>query len=349
MGLTANFSDPAWVEENAQQWCYENPDASICENVRSNYHYEMSLAANVTFIVLFGISFFGFVGVYAFTRKATAFTVALCLGLICEVLGYGGRIMGWINPWDENGFLMQICCLTIGPAFMAAGIYLCLRRIVAVFGPENSRIPPAYYTRIFIPCDVIALVFQAVGGALASIASSNHESVDTGSNIMIVGLAFQVVTILGFITVSTDFGIRVWRRYRVQGSSIFPQDPALVTMRSSKLFKGFLISLGLSAFLIMWRSVFRVAELSEGWDGELMTRQDLFIAFEGVLIAVAVLILNVFHPTLCARALFEGGGGMSGVWGFRGRKHRKMESEDKGIPLTTSASTSIRHENGSQV
>jgi hypothetical protein len=148
MGLEADFGNQTWVDENAQEWCYENPDAKICEDVPTNYDYSMSLSANVTFLVIFALSLFGFLGVYIYTRRATAFTVALVLGLLCEVLGYGGRIMGWINPWDENGFLMQICCLTIGPAFMAAGVYLCLRRIVAVFGPENSRIPPAYYTRI---------------------------------------------------------------------------------------------------------------------------------------------------------------------------------------------------------
>jgi hypothetical protein len=27
-------------------------------------------------------------------------------------------------------------------------VYLCLRRIVSAFGPENSRLPPEYYTRI---------------------------------------------------------------------------------------------------------------------------------------------------------------------------------------------------------
>lgn len=148
MGLKADFGNATWVEENAQEWCFENPNADICDNVRTNYDYDLNLAANVAFLVIFALSLLGFLGVYAFTRRGTAFTIALSLGLLCEVLGYAGRIMSWINPWDENGFLMQICCLTIGPAFMAAAIYLCLRRIVAVFGPENSRIPPAYYTRI---------------------------------------------------------------------------------------------------------------------------------------------------------------------------------------------------------
>lgn len=153
MAGNADFGNMTWVEEYAQEWCFNNPDSSLCDNVRSNYDYPMSLAANVTFIVLFGLSLIGFLVVYAITRRGTAFTVALTLGLICEVIGYAGRIMGWVNPWDENGFLMQICCLTIGPAFMAAAIYLCLRRIVAVFGPQYSRIPPPYYTRI-VSCPI---------------------------------------------------------------------------------------------------------------------------------------------------------------------------------------------------
>lgn len=113
----------------------------------------MSLAANATFAALFGISLIGFLATYILTRRGVAFTVAFVSGVILEILGYAGRIMSWKNPWDENGFLMQICCLTIAPAFLAAGIYLCLRRIVYVFGPENSRIKPEMYTRIvsFLP------------------------------------------------------------------------------------------------------------------------------------------------------------------------------------------------------
>jgi hypothetical protein len=86
--------------------------------------------------------------VYAATRRGLAFTLAMASGVVLEILGYAGRIMSYNNQWDENGFLMQICCLTIAPAFMAAGIYLCLRRIVYAFGPENSRLKPEWYTRL---------------------------------------------------------------------------------------------------------------------------------------------------------------------------------------------------------
>ncbi|KAK8061354.1 hypothetical protein PG994_007720 [Apiospora phragmitis] len=70
----------------------------------------------------------------------------MCLGLVCEVLVYAGRITSWKNQWGENGFLMQIICLTIGPAFMAVGVYFRLRIIVCMFGSENSRLKPGMFS-----------------------------------------------------------------------------------------------------------------------------------------------------------------------------------------------------------
>lgn len=148
MGIKADFGNPAWIDDSAQEYCYENPNDPRCEYIPGNFEYEVDLAPNVVFLVLFGLSLIGFATTWFLHRRATAFNVALICGVILEILGYGGRIMSANNRWDESGFLMQICCLTIAPAFMAAGIYLCLRRIVSAFGPENSRIPPAYYTRI---------------------------------------------------------------------------------------------------------------------------------------------------------------------------------------------------------
>lgn len=127
---------------------------ATCPISTSYYFYRVSLSANTAFITLFSLSLLGFLITYALTRRATAFTAAMVAGVILEVIGYAGRLLSWKNQWEQNGFLMQIVCLTIAPAFLAAGIYLCLRRIVYAFGPENSRIKPETYTRFvsFIFC-----------------------------------------------------------------------------------------------------------------------------------------------------------------------------------------------------
>lgn len=189
-------------------------------------------------------------------------------------------------------------CLTIAPAFLAAGVYLCLSRIVTAFGPENSRIKPHSYPLIFILCDVLSLVLQATGGGLASVATHEHRNPDTGNHIMIAGLAFQVFTLLLFILLALDFALRTYKRIKNLGSQ-YALDQRHAKLRRSWTFRGFLVALTLSTLCIFTRCVYRVAELSEGWEGHLMLTQKYFIGLEGAVIVAAVLLLNLFHPGLC--------------------------------------------------
>ncbi|PNY29074.1 Sphingoid long-chain base transporter RSB1 [Tolypocladium capitatum] len=324
--MSASNSLNTTAPVDMRTFCLHNPDSPDCDNVPSFYGYHINLAANAAFLGIFAASLLGYAVTLAVTRRGVAFNLALMLGLLCEILGYAGRVINWRNPWDENGFLMQICCLTIGPAFMAASLYLCLRRIVTAFGPENSRIPPEYYTRIFIPCDVVSLLLQATGGGMAAISFHNNDSNTTGTNIMVVGLSFQVATLVGFILASLDFALRT---HRASASSL-TSDPVFVRMRGTRRFKAFLAALALSTFCILWRSAFRAAELSEGWGGPIIRKQGLFIGFEGVLIIVAALALNVFHPIICAPELFASGGGLKGMWFVRRKGQHGGEKKARG-------------------
>lgn len=298
----------------------------ICPIDSSYYFYRMSLPANATLIALFSLSFLGYVAVWALTRRASAFSFALIAGTILEILGYAGRLMSWKNQWSENGFLMQIVCLTIAPAFMAGGIYLCLRRIVYAFGKENSRIKPEMYTRIFIPCDLLSLLLQAAGGGIASAKSHAHEDPKLGNDIMIAGLATQVATLFVFMLLCADFAISTRRRFKSLGAAAFDQNPHFVKLRSDWKFKGFLAALALATICIFWRSVYRVAELAEGWTGDLIKKQNLFIAFEGIMVIVAVLALNIFHPALCFKEGVQGEGGLGA--GRRKKKERKIAEKE---------------------
>jgi hypothetical protein len=152
---------------------------------------------------------------------------------------------------------------------------------------------------------------------MASVASHNGQSVETGDNIMIAGLAFQVATLLVFMAFTVDFALNTLRRYRKLGAAALDQSEAVRSTRNSWKFKGFLAALALATIAIFWRSVYRVAELSRGWDGPLMKRQDLFVGFEGVMVVVAALALNIFHPNLCFAAMMDGQGGLGGCCGRR--------------------------------
>lgn len=107
-----------------------------------------------------------------------------------------------------------LICLTIAPAFFTAGIYLCLGRIITVYGERYSRLKPRTYVYIFVTCDLISLILQAAGGAVTSIADEQSLQ-DTGVNIMIAGLVFQVASIVIFCVLVIEYAIGVARGRRV--------------------------------------------------------------------------------------------------------------------------------------
>lgn len=197
---------------------------------------------------------------------------------------------------DAHSLLMN----TAAPAFLAAGLYLTLSRIVMTFGASNSRIKPLSYPRIFIPCDVVSLLLQAAGGGIASAASHMNKNPAVGDHIMVAGLAFQVITLFVFILLSADFAFRTLRRYKQLGSAD-AFDQAHESLRKSKRFRGFLFALAFATLCIFTRSVYRVAELSEGWEGHLIKTQKYFIGLEGAIVSAAILALNIFHPGICFR------------------------------------------------
>ena len=138
---------------------------------------------------------------------------------------------------------------------------------------------------------------------MASAASHSGKSPDTGDHIMVAGLAFQVFTLLVFQLLCLDFALRTLKRLKSMGGEAL--DPGHSTLRKSLKFRLFLVALALATLCIFIRSIYRVAELSEGWGGALIKNQKLFIGFEGAMVIVAVLVLNIFHPGYCFREGYE--------------------------------------------
>ena len=188
---------------------------------------------------------------------------------------------------------------------------------MTTFGAHNSRIPALWYPRIFIPCDVVSLLLQAGGGGAASAASHSDRDPSIGNNIMDAGLAFQVFTLFIFMCLSIDFAIKTLLRYRKMGSDD-AFDQSHEALRKSKRFHGFLVALAFATLCIFTRSVYRVAELSEGWNGHLIKTQKYFIGLEGAIVSAAVLALNIFHPGFCFR---EGETSVRNAFGRKRKDH----------------------------
>lgn len=178
------------------------------------------------------------------------------------------------NPWSNDGFEMQICCLIIAPAFFSAAIYLQLKYLVIVIGREFSRVRPKQYTWFFITCDILALILQGTGGGIAATANDNHM-LDIGSNIMLTGICWQVLTLVLFALLFGDYVVRAYR----QRTEIEPASRDLLAQRS---FQVFLVGITLAFTTILIRCAYRVPELSGGWKSKIMQNEVDFIVLDGV-------------------------------------------------------------------
>ncbi|OOO05032.1 RTA-like protein [Aspergillus oryzae] len=200
-------------------------------------------------------------------------------GILLEIIGYGGRLMLHSNPFNFSAFLQYLICLTIGPAFITAAIYICFARVIVVYGASMSRIRPKTYARIFITCDLICLVLQAAGGAITATAGQEQDGLrHTGINIMIAGLASQVVALGSFMILCGDYVWRLKRHVRV-----VPQP-----VDGDWKWKGFLIGLAIATLTIFIRSIFRVAELNGGFSSDLANDEVAFMILEGAMMVIAL-------------------------------------------------------------
>lgn len=259
------------------------PDANctldLCPISTSVYEYRPSLAANITFIALFAIAMVIHI-ILGFRWKQWWYMACMVVGCIDEIMGYAGRIWLYYSPWKFEAFMIQIVTLTTGPVFYCAAIYVVLAKTITAFGPEHSRFPPQLFYWVFIPCDLVSLALQGAGGGMSTTSSGTNQ---IGVNLALAGLGFQVFTLVVFSGLYIDYVVRHYRR-----------TAAGFTMRL-KLFFGFI---GLAIVLTLARCAYRVDELSQGYDGPLISDEGLFIGLEGVLIVCSVYCLTIGHPGL---------------------------------------------------
>lgn len=137
--------------------------------------YQPSLPGNLLFLILIDL-----LGLAQLILGPYHHTGLVCLsmifGLASESTGYVARVLLHFDPFSRVFFLMYLICLTIGPAFIAAAVYLSLGRIVVVYGEEISRLKPRTYTIFFMGCDAISLTVQAVGGGIAASAPLDNQT-----------------------------------------------------------------------------------------------------------------------------------------------------------------------------
>ncbi|KAI0375049.1 RTA1-domain-containing protein [Pilatotrama ljubarskyi] len=265
---------------------------------QSFYGYVPDRDICLIFVVLFSISAAVHLLEAVYWRMSWLFATAVFSG-VAEVLGWSARLWSSYSPFDQDPYIMQLCVTIIAPSPLVAALFIMFGRIAERLGEHYGRLSPAWYSIIFLSCDIISLVTQGVGGGIAGSSIDDQTQVDLGGNIMLAGIIFQLTSITIFVILMGEY----FFRYLTEKPARKPKkDPTAeetyVPIRGilTKKMKLLILSLLLMTFFLVIRSVYRMIELIDGFSGKIIQTEIYFNIFDGGMVVCAIYTLNILHP-----------------------------------------------------
>nr|GAT45054.1 predicted protein [Mycena chlorophos] len=271
-------------------------------DTEQQYGYDPSEGVPIVFIVLFGLSTLLHAAQATYFRTWFLLPTAVLCGL-GESLGWVGRLWSATSASADTAFKIQISATIISPTPLLAANFVIFSRIIQQLGPQYSLLPSRSYAWIFVSCDLIALVVQGVGGGLAS-AAVTLSAANQGADIMLGGIGFQFAVVVIFTFLVMDFLIR-----RARDAPWHPAEATSTVVprtRMSQRTRITLYALAFSNTVLFIRSVYRLIELSGGWEGRIIHTQVYFNVLDGGMIVLAMAVWNFVHPGIFLRAPAKG-------------------------------------------
>ncbi|CCF56708.1 hypothetical protein KAFR_0B04120 [Kazachstania africana CBS 2517] len=203
------------------------------------------------------------------------------VGCALEVIGYIARCVSCNNQTKITPYVIQNVLVLIAPTLFAASIYMIFGRMSHLMFSENLMIMPARFnTTIFVLGDVVSLLMQAGGGGLMASESGRV----TGSHVLTGGLFVQIIFFGLFIINEFLFLFKLSRK----------TNPISEKVNWKKLN----IVLLFNSFLILLRSIIRVIEAIEGFDGYIQSHEWFLYIFDALL----MFVLCVLHALIMLKA-----------------------------------------------
>ncbi|OVF09092.1 putative sphingoid long-chain base transporter [Clavispora lusitaniae] len=292
-------------------------DLAGLEWEQNQYTEWLTLWPNALFTGVFGFLLVFHFGLTIFSRYwyfGTTFVIGtgLCFG------GYLARSLSVNHESEQNPFLVQIIVLTIAPAFLMAGVYYILGKMLVLHGPGYSTLRPKWFSYIFVSCDLISLIVQAVGGAMAADAVSQADDTAPGTHVMVAGIAFQVVSMSFFLLVFFEFVFKLYFRCSPdirfsfgtliglffdtkRGRQLRPELDAhyirgFESVRQRQAFSYVPLAVFASTVCIYIRCIYRLVELAGGWRGYVITHEAFLMSLDALQVAFSCFIFILFHP-----------------------------------------------------
>ncbi|GAA5934390.1 hypothetical protein JCM3775_000345 [Rhodotorula graminis] len=255
-------------------------DSPVCTDPTCQYGYRPSISLGVVFLVLFALTGLAHLGQVLYARRYW-WMMFMVVGCLLEILGWAARLWAHWEPLSFDAYVMQICCLIIGPTFFSAALYWAGGIIIEHVARDKSWLSGKWFKTAFLTADVVSLVVQAVGGGMAgsAVGTNNEQQSENGSNIMLAGIVIQLAVMVFYVVY-----MAVW--YCRARSAVTQQGTRLQLM---------LLAMFAASVAIIVRGCYRTPELEEGFSGWI-AQQQIWQLFDAIPIVFASVVLNVIHP-----------------------------------------------------
>lgn len=275
------------------------------EPLKSGYyvwHYVPSIAAAAIFCVLFfAVTTFH---CWKLFKTKVHFTIPFAIGGLCkfpcqyincsgqcansgwvltvEFIGYAARAASHNQTGRLMPYIIQSIFVLLAPTLFAAAVYMVLARIIRAIGGEKlSIIRIELITKIFVTCDIVTFFIQGGGASLMAESSLTKF----GQDIVLAGLALQILTFVLFMVTAITFSQRVQKT------------PTPAALQGDIPWKKHMSSLMVISAMILIRSIFRVVEYGLGNDGYLLGHEWPTYVFDTVPMFTAMVNFAVWYPS----------------------------------------------------
>lgn len=261
------------------------------------FEYLPNKPAAISFVALFGIVTLAHL-IFIFIYRAWFF-IPFILGGICkpacilttcstltptgEIFGYFGRAQAHDDPVEAGPFILQNVLLLAGTPFLAATIYMSLRRVAAALDSEHlSFLSLRWLTKLYVLIDIGCIVSQFIGAIIP--ASGDADAIVKGRIILIAGLVVQLCALSVFIITSLYLYLRVRKEAGPFLDSSF--------VRWRRYFR----TIEAVTVVMIIRSIVRAVEYLQGQGGFVISHEIFIYLFDALPMFLVMLFFLVVHP-----------------------------------------------------
>ncbi|KAJ7437202.1 RTA1-like protein [Mycena galericulata] len=293
-GLLLSLFEVSLVQ--AKQISVPRPSDPFLDPKDDPYNPLKYIASNVLTAIAFSLVLLvAFAQTWLVRKWGSKFMLSMVIGCYTFAFGIGTRFGLHLHPDSKGIYIVQYLTVVLSPCAFIAAEYVLLGRLARYLQcDQHLLVSPRRITVVFVSSDITTFLIQAAGG---SISISNTLSVaEIGVHIFLAGLVLQLASFLTFTLIFIVFIHRV----RTREPAIWASNNKWRWFNDWHTLAGAMV---LSFLGILIRSVYRVAELAQGYDGHLTTTEAFFYGLDTLPLFIAI---SIYVPIWPGRYIGDG-------------------------------------------